>query len=414
MTDKDGTIKVSVVIPVYDTGEWLARCLDSVLAQTLREIEVIVVDDCSDDDGPDIIRGYAERDSRIVPLWNDRNMGQGYSRNAGIAAARGEYIYLLDSDDMIKEDALQKLSEMCDENNLDGIFFDSEVLFESDGLERRNASYPAFRKGDYPDHPVSGRQLFELFMEQNEWTCYIQRQLWRRSFLQSEGIGFPVRHEHEDEVFAFDAILAAKRVMYTPGKYFIRRYREGSVMTSAPAPKNFYGYARCMMEMLSFLHERGISSKGTDRNLARIYEKLTRFYARMSGEYDLSELFSEDEMPIYLFFEASQKAYLYYGNLPGDLIEQARASSKVYIYGAGVIGKNVFEGIAGSGIAVEGFIVTDKKDAGKVLCGRPVKALAETEIPDDALIVIAVSEGYREEIEKELRDISANHRYYRK
>ena len=58
--------------------------------------------------------------------------------------------------------------------------------------------------------------------------------------------------------------------------------------------------------------------------------------------------------------------------------------------------------------------MTDKKDAGKVLCGRPVKALAETEIPDDALIVIAVSEGYREEIEKELRDISADHRYYRK
>ena len=410
----ESKVKVSVIVPVYNTEKWLSECLESVLSQTLTDIEVIAVDDCSPDGSKAVMEGFAARDPRMRCIFLDENMGQGNARNIGIEEAKGEYIYLLDSDDMIKPDALERLCAAADEHGLDGLFFDSEVIFDDPGLERKHASYPAARSGKYPAEPVSGPGLFELFMEQGEWTCYIQRQLWRRDFLLREGIRFPVRHEHEDEVFAFEALLAAERAMYIPEKAFIRRYREGSVMTKDPAPENFYGYARCMIEMLTFLDERGISSKGADRNIARIYEKLTRYYASLSKDHDLSALFSEDERQLYLFFEASQKAYLYYADLSPELTEKARGAGSVYIYGAGVIGKNVYEGLALSGIAVEGFLVTGGSEDGSVVKGRTVRRFSEADLPEDAFIVIAAGEGYRREIECELEGAGIEYCYYRK
>lgn len=415
MTDRSDRkeTKVSVIVPVYDTEKWLPDCMDSVLSQTLDDIELIVVDDCSPGGCEKIVRGYTAADGRVRYIRNEKNMGQGFSRNAGIDAASGEYIYLLDSDDMVKPEALAELSRLADAEGLDGVFFDSEVIFESDELERKHSSYPAARKGSYPTGPVAGRELFELFKEQDEWTCYIQRQFWRRDFLDREGIRFPVRHEHEDEVFAFEAILAAERVMYVPERYFVRRYREGSVMTKAPGPENFHGYMMCMKEMLKILRERGISSKGTDRDISRIYEKLTRYYAMLSDRHDLASLFTEEDMPMYMFFEASQKSYLYYSGLSESVLEKAKNACGVFIYGAGVVGKKVFEALSLAGVAVDGFIVTEKKDAGRVVKARPVTALSETDIPDGALVIIAAGEGYRAEIEAGLEEAGADHCYYR-
>jgi glycosyltransferase involved in cell wall biosynthesis len=109
---------VSVVIPVYKVEKYLRQCLDSVLAQTYRELEMIVVDDGSPDGCPAIIDEYAARDSRIVAI-HQQNGGYGKAVNAGIARARGKYIGIVESDDYIEPDMYARLAEAAERTGAD-------------------------------------------------------------------------------------------------------------------------------------------------------------------------------------------------------------------------------------------------------------------------------------------------------
>ena len=94
---------VSVILPVHNAERYLRECIDSVLAQTLREIEVLCVDDASTDGSPAILAEYAKRDSRVKVLTNSVNLKADASRNRAIEVARGDFIYFIDSDDLLTE-----------------------------------------------------------------------------------------------------------------------------------------------------------------------------------------------------------------------------------------------------------------------------------------------------------------------
>ena len=149
-------IKVSVIIPVYNVEKYLPACLDSVLSQTLREIEVICIDDASPDHSGEILDEYAALDQRVQVLHLQENFMQGYGRNRGIEMAKGKYIYFLDSDDMITATALEELYNLAEQDALDGIFFDSQVMYESEEMKRHGSSYICMRKGNYPDAVLPG------------------------------------------------------------------------------------------------------------------------------------------------------------------------------------------------------------------------------------------------------------------
>lgn len=407
--------RVTVIIPVYKVEKYLSACLESVIQQSLREIEVICVDDASPDHCPMILDEFARRDARIRVFHLEENCGQGYGRNLGLRHAAGKYVYFLDSDDMIETDAMEQLYNKAEEWKLDGIFFDSRAIFDDESLARRYASYPAVRKGIYPEEPVSGMSLFSRFIEQGEWTCYVQRQFWNREFLLREQIDNPVRVEHEDEVFAFKAILSAERVLYWRKPFFIRRYRENSVMTSRPAPKNFYGYFMDLCYMDRFAKERELQSTAIDRNLARIYEKLTRYYRDLSGEFDLESWFkTKEEKHLFWFFQVSQKEWMHYGMLSEGLIREAKESRHLFIYGAGVLAGQVFTALELQGCIIDGFLVTKEQGNPKALRGRPVTMLSKIRAPEEGdLVIVAVTEGYAQEIFADLTNAGWNYRYYK-
>ena len=114
--------KVSVVIPVYNVGKQLEKCLDSVVAQTFPDIEIIVVNDGSTDNSPEIIARYADKDSRIVVI-DKSNEGLAYARKSGIEAAQGEYIQHLDGDDFLEPDAIELLYNKAIEEKADMVVF---------------------------------------------------------------------------------------------------------------------------------------------------------------------------------------------------------------------------------------------------------------------------------------------------
>lgn len=119
MSDEAKKIVVSVVIPVHNAAEYIADTLSTVLSQTLKEIEIIIVNDCSTDNTLDIVKYISQKDSRVQIISNAVNLGGGGSRNVGLDIAVGEYIIFLDDDDYIESDMLEKMSSHAAETQVD-------------------------------------------------------------------------------------------------------------------------------------------------------------------------------------------------------------------------------------------------------------------------------------------------------
>ena len=121
--------KVSVIIPIYNTAAYLPQALESICKQTLKELQIICIDDGSTDESPQIIKKRATLDERIQ-IISQKNQGQGAARNHGLSYATGEYIYFMDSDDVLATDCLETCYKLCETEDLDYVTFDAEVLIE--------------------------------------------------------------------------------------------------------------------------------------------------------------------------------------------------------------------------------------------------------------------------------------------
>lgn len=224
-------IKVSIIIPIYNTEKYLKKCLDSVINQTLKNIEIICIDDGSTDDSPNILKEYAKRDNRIK-IISKENGGQAIARNIGIDNSTGEYIGFVDSDDYINLNMFEKLYKQAKSNDLD-MNMCKISLFE-DGTDnfQDNVWYYALN--------VFGDMEKKVFTHNDttEFTCEISvtpyNKIYKRSFIKKHGIKFPEGLIFEDEVFFFDAYLRAERVsLLKENLYYYRTNREGSTVTNS-------------------------------------------------------------------------------------------------------------------------------------------------------------------------------------
>ena len=110
--------KVSIIIPVYNRENYLPKALDSAVNQTLKDIEIICIDDCSTDNSLGILKEYASKDNRIIVLEQKENQGQGVARNRALDIAKGEYIMCLDSDDWLELNACELAYNQISKNKL--------------------------------------------------------------------------------------------------------------------------------------------------------------------------------------------------------------------------------------------------------------------------------------------------------
>ena len=124
--------KFSVILPVYNVEKYLRECLESLVNQTLKDIEFICVNDGSTDSSLDILNEYAKKDSRFV-IINQHNQGQGVARNNALAVAKGEYVAFVDPDDWVETNMFEELYLKFKETNVDVIQFNFKVCFEKSG-----------------------------------------------------------------------------------------------------------------------------------------------------------------------------------------------------------------------------------------------------------------------------------------
>ena len=237
--------KVSVIIPVYNTEQYLCEALDSICSQTLQEIEIIVVNDGSTDGSQKIIDEYAAKDSRIKTYFQP-NQGLSVARNSGMRFANGKYIYFMDSDDVLDVTALQACYNQCEENSLDFVCFDAELL----NCETRPTSIPNYdRAGKIEDNIHCGTDLFAYELEHRLFRPSVWLYFVNRSFMNSFFKAFCPGRIHEDHIFSVPLHLYAKRVKYIPAPYFKRRIRESSIMNQSFGMKNIDGYVAALTEL---------------------------------------------------------------------------------------------------------------------------------------------------------------------
>ena len=404
-------VSVSVILPVYGVEKWLPACLDSILGQSLRSLEIIAVDDASPDRCGEILDEYAGRDTRLRVFHLSENRRQGHGRNLGLEKARGRYVYFLDSDDLIKAETLETLFLTAEKDSLDGVFFDSEVLFERESFQFLD--YEPVRKGGYEDRVYSGAELFERFYAQNDWNVYVWRQFWRRSFLQREGIRFPAG-EHEDEVFSVEAAVLASRVRYLPERFPIHRYREDSVMTRSKSPRDFHGYFCAFRELSLFAAERCIHLASFDANLAHLYE-LTDLYFPLFREEEAENWFRDrEELRAYLLYVSGERARLALRRKIRSQWEKLSSYRYICIYGAGRIAQRVLRQLEETNLRPVCILVTSLENNAASLGGIPVRQFDSWDGADGTAVVIAVAPGQQEEIAAGLRGKNCDvYRYVR-
>ena len=200
--------KVSVIVPVYNTEEFLCECLDSITTQTLKEIEIICINDGSTDNSLSILQEYKQKDSRIIVLTQE-NKGAGNARNAGLNIAKGEYLSFLDSDDYFCCTMLRKAYNKAIKNNADVIVFDTKN-FDNNTKEYCEASW-RFNKEHFPHvFPFSYKDMPESIFSafcQEPWN-----KIFRKEFITSQGILFQEVRRGNDIFFTWSAMICAKKI----------------------------------------------------------------------------------------------------------------------------------------------------------------------------------------------------------
>jgi len=212
-------IKVSVVVPVCNVEMYLRECLDSLLAQTLKEMEFICVDDGSRDSSPDILAEYADRDSRIKVITKP-NAGYGHTMNKGIDAAQGEYIGILESDDIAPKDMYASLYAAAKKHDLD-LIKSNFYRFETVDEQRVLTHVPLTVNASWYNRVVEpAKEPDSLRLAMNTWTG-----IYRREFLMEKNI----RHNetpgasYQDNGFFFQTMCQAKRAMFMDRAFYLNR-----------------------------------------------------------------------------------------------------------------------------------------------------------------------------------------------
>ncbi len=250
---------VSVIVPIYKVEQYLRQCLDSILAQTLEDMEVILVDDGSPDACPQICDEYAARDARVRVIHKP-NGGYGHSCNVGLAVARGAYIAIAEPDDTLEADMYRALYAIAQEHDSDVVKSNFCVFCDIPGRNKCTV----FPRAEIPQDRSFTLAEFPRFAHDHPsiWTCLYKADFLRQHqirFIEAPGSGWT------DNPFQIQTLCLAKKINYTDTAYY--RWR---VLVDDPADdlSDWTLPFKRSDEVHQWLNAQGITDEGIRRHLA--------------------------------------------------------------------------------------------------------------------------------------------------
>lgn len=417
-------ILVSILVPVYNTSKYLKKCIESIINQTMKNIEIICINDGSTDNSLNILQEYAQKDNRII-IINKKNTGYGNSMNLGLMRAKGKYIGIVESDDFVSFEMFERL-------------YDSAFINDVDVVKSNYYSYKSEGFNEEVFTEVLGKCKYnECFKPLDEQSIFnVQGCIWsgiyKREFLLKNQIWFNETPgaSYQDISFNIKVWACAERVLLLKDAYL--KYRIDNINSSVKSPEKVFCVCDEFEEINDFLRNKCQIRKDILNVLMKLkykiylenYNRLSSsfqyaFLLRMSKELnndykykDLSQLnWNEDEWKVLQLIRENPHQYFkntskdYYDNrlamLPTlnteiylcGFLEYISKFENIIIYGAGIIGKKVAQSLINNSKEIFSFAVSNRTIDQQIVMDINVKPIDDLlEMRDKALILVAVKE----------------------
>lgn len=375
--------KVSVIIPVYNGEKYLKQCIDSLLVQTLQDIEVICVDDGSTDDSLNILHQYCKMDTRVQVIQQE-NQHAGVARNRGLDIAKGKYLLFLDADDYFTSNMIEEMYKEAEQNSLDIVICQYDVYNEKSKTEeiRSFETEESFlpNKSVFYGNEVKERAIFQLT------TGVAWNKMFKAEFVRTSGIRFQNLRSSNDGFFTYCLLAIAGRIGYIKRSFV--KYRMGNKESLSNTREKSWENAFTML--------KAIKNELINRGCYSCYEKTFLNYALTHGVgylesintymnfeecfYRIRELEKEEfhlleqpedffynqsiwywykkvnclQLNEYLFEKMMQKKSLLLNNMEHKWIvpyEKMEKNKSIAIYGAGKVGRSYYKQLWDSGFS---------------------------------------------------------------
>ncbi len=239
--------KVSVIVPVYNVEKYLKRCLDSLIGQTLNDIDIICINDGSKDSSLQILEEYAQKDSRIV-IYNQENSGLSVARNTGLEHASGEYIGFVDSDDWVDLDFYEKLYNSAKKNDADIAVADFIREHPNKKPKRLN-----IKEEKIYITPEDKFMICKVHREGCVWN-----KIYRTEFIRSIDLKFVPKMYYEDRDFTVRSLYFSNKLVTTPNTYYRYFVNPKSIVNKKRNDVQDKHYILVRQQVLQFIKEHNI------------------------------------------------------------------------------------------------------------------------------------------------------------
>ena len=259
MNKQESEYELSVIVPMYNTAKYIVSCITDLLTQEVDGLEVIVVNDCSTDNGAELCREHFADNENVRVIDQPSNMGPGVARNTGIQAARGRYITFVDSDDAVRPGAYRAMLDAAIEANAD-VLHVTGVLMQTVDTAPINMNDltedETFRVTLDEGPKITSLTILPEDMEQRlaKWLSHeihwaIWNKLYRRDFLLENNILFGKMRLAEDQVFCFHCLCHANRYAVLPGEWYLYRLGAPSSSRGGKQPPFLVKALRAQLDM---------------------------------------------------------------------------------------------------------------------------------------------------------------------
>lgn len=414
--------KVSIIIPVYNVERYLRECLDSVCNQTLKDLEIICIDDGSTDSSGLILEEYARKDQRFH-IVHKSNEGYGKAMNIGMSLATAPYIGIVESDDFVEIDMYEILSQIMEEKKVEAIKADFFEFYngEEGYIKEKISVIPDTRHREMYETVFNIQNYEEAF----RFYKYTWSGLYDREFLKREGI---IHNEtpgasFQDQSFWFQTIMKAKSLYFVKQPFY--HYRIDNLGSSMYSKEKVF----TMFGEYEFIQSVVKQMEGEGKRFARwtCYMKITtniNHISRVAAEYkmDLAERIRKEflvsmELGVVdpeLYAPIWKEKIFDILSRPQYYVEKERTRQEkiesavnkynvVILYGAGKIGREMQRRLKEQRIntKVKYFAVTDMEGNPDTICGIPVRTIDKLQkYKETALIIISVGKSYVSQVEK--------------